>query len=80
MTNRQYEKPPPFDPEVATVLDVVAAHPATQDVFRGYDAAAGCCLLCQGLFETVGGLAARFGLDRDALVHDLTMAINKENP
>ena len=78
--NRLPGEPPPFDPEVVTVLDLVAAHPATQDVFRGYDAAAGCCLLCQGLFETINGLAARFGLDRDALVHDLTMAINKENP
>ena len=68
----------PFDPDAVTVLDLVAAHPATQDVFRSFDAAAGCCLLCQGLFETVSGLAARFGLDRDALVHDLQEAITKE--
>lgn len=67
-----------FDPETTTVLDLVAAHPATQEVFRRYDAAAGCCLLCQGLFETVSGLAARFGLDRKALVQDLLASLDKE--
>lgn len=67
-----------FDPETTTVLDLVATHPATQEVFRRYDAAAGCCLLCQGLFETVSGLAARFGLDRKALVQDLLASLDKE--
>jgi hypothetical protein len=67
-----------FDPDAATVLDLVAAHPATEDVFRRYDAPAGCCLLCQGLFETVSSLATRFGLDRAALVHDLKVIIDKE--
>ena len=70
-----------FDPDATTVLDLVAAHPATQDVFRSRDAAAGCCLLCQALFETVSGLADRFGLDREALVSDLKKAMDKEaNP
>jgi hypothetical protein len=72
-----------FDPDAATVLDLVAAHPATEVVFRARDGRAGCCILCQGLFETVSGLAARFGLDREALVHDLSQAIateQKEQP
>jgi len=42
-----------FDPDTTTVLDLVADHPSTEAVFRRYDAAAGCCLLCQELFETV---------------------------
>jgi len=67
-----------LDAASITVLDLVAAHPATQDVFRAYDAKAGCCLLCQGLFETIAGLAERFGLDRTALVSDLEKAIQKE--
>lgn len=71
---------PAFDPGTVTVLDLVAAHPATQAVFRRYDASAGCCLLCQGLFETVASLATRFGLDREALVHDLTLAMTKDTP
>ncbi|KHK04070.1 hypothetical protein [Desulfovibrio sp. TomC] len=67
-----------FDPDTTTVLDLVAAHPATEAVFRRFDAAAGCCLLCQGLFETVSGLAARFGLDRRTLTTDLLLAITQE--
>ncbi|MHC1789378.1 hypothetical protein [Solidesulfovibrio sp.] len=67
-----------FAPDTATVLDLVAAHPATEAVFRRYDAAAGCCLLCQGLFETVPALAARFGLDAQALRADLLQAITQE--
>lgn len=67
-----------FDPDTATVLDLVAAHPSTETVFRRYDAAAGCCLLCQGLFETVAGLAVRFGLDGKMLTTDLIQAIRKE--
>ena len=69
-----------FDPETTTVLDLVAAHPATEAVFRRYDAAAGCCLLCQGLFETVAGLAARFGLDGERLAADLSRTIIEERP
>jgi hypothetical protein len=64
--------------DTATVLDVVAEHPATEAVFRRYDAAAGCCLLCQGLFETIPGLAERFGLDREVLLADLLAVITKE--
>jgi hypothetical protein len=67
-----------LDLETATVLDLVAAYPATETVFRAHDALAGTCLLCQGLFETISGLAERFGLDRAALVSDLKNAMQKE--
>jgi len=68
------------DPATATVLDLVAAHPATEAVFRRYDASAGCCILCVALFKTVAELAARYGLDAEALAHDLSQAIDTENP
>ena len=67
-----------FDPDTTTLLDLVAAHPSTEAVFSRYDAAAGCCLLCQGLFETVAGLAVRFGLDGKRLTADLLQAITQE--
>lgn len=60
------------------MLDVVAACRATEDVFRRYDDTAGCCILCQALFETISGLAARFGLDWHALLTDLKTVIAKE--
>ncbi len=69
-----------FDPATHTVLDLVAAHPETESVFRRYDAAAGTCILCQALFETVNGLASRFALDREALVSDLSAVIIREKP
>lgn len=69
-----------FDPATTTVLDLVAAHPAVEAVFRRYDAKAGCCILCEALFETITELAARRGLDATALTHDLSQAIDPENP
>jgi len=67
-----------IDPDTATVLDLVAAHPATETVFRNYDTKAGCSILCQGLFETISGVAMRFGLDREALLSDLSEVISQE--
>ena len=69
-----------FDPATTTVLELVAAHPAVEAVFRRCDAKAGCCILCEALFETVADLAARYGLDATALTHDLSRAIDTENP
>lgn len=69
-----------FDPATATVLDLVAAHPATEAVCRRYDALAGCCILCEALFETMPALCARYGLDAKALTHDLFRAIDTETP
>ena len=69
-----------FDPDTTVILDLVAAHPATEPVFRRYDAAAGCCILCSALFETVSAACARFGLDGQALAHDLAEAITTERP
>ncbi|QAZ67538.1 hypothetical protein [Solidesulfovibrio carbinolicus] len=69
-----------FDPATTTVLDLVAAHPAAEAVFRRYDAKAGCCILCEALFETLPALCARYGLDAEALAHDLSRAIDTETP
>jgi hypothetical protein len=58
----------------AAVLDVVAAWPRTQAVFRSWDERAGACILCEALFETVQDVAERFGLDLDALLGELREA------
>jgi len=71
------DAPNGIDPDTMTVLDMVAAHPVTQDVFRSYDEQAQTCILCHGLFETLSGLASRFGLDRAALLSDLEKAMEK---
>ena len=63
-----------------TVLDIVAAHKATEAVFRARDEQAGECILCQALFETVGAVAERYGLDLDALLADLEAAARPDAP
>jgi hypothetical protein len=57
-----------------TLLDIVHAHPATEAVFRSRDAAAGVCLLCTALFDTVADAAARHGLDLEDLLAELEHA------
>lgn len=46
-----------------TVLDIVSAHKQTETIFRSYDQRAGECVLCNALFETLEGLARKYGLD-----------------
>lgn len=54
-----------------SLLDVVAAYPATEAVFRSRDAAAGACLLCTALFDSIEVAAARHGLDLETLLEEL---------
>ncbi|OIQ50024.1 hypothetical protein BerOc1_01954 [Pseudodesulfovibrio hydrargyri] len=61
-----------------TLLDIVHKHRAAEAVFRARDEQAGECLLCKALFETVADVAARYGLDLDALMADLEAAISEE--
>lgn len=58
-----------------TLLDIVHAHPATEAVFRSRDAAAGVCLLCTALFDTVADVAARHGIDLEELLAELNAAV-----
>jgi hypothetical protein len=63
-----------IDP-TATLLDTVAAHPETEAVFRAHGEAAGVCILCEALFETIENAARLHGLDLEKLLQDLTRAI-----
>jgi hypothetical protein len=61
-----------------TLLDVVHQYRSTEAVFRARDEQAGECLLCKALFETVADVAARYGLDLEALLADLEAAAESE--
>ncbi len=63
-----------------TLLDVVHAHPATEPVFRSRDAAAGVCLLCTALFDSIETVATRHRLDLAALLDDLEHAAQAPPP
>ena len=61
-----------------TVLDTVAAWKETQAVFQRYDALAGECICCNALFETIGDMAQKYGLNLDGLLADLEVAAMKK--
>ena len=51
-----------------TVLEVICRHRETEKVFRNYDTAAGVCLCCQALFDSLEELARKYGLDLERLL------------
>ncbi|MFW5975183.1 MAG: hypothetical protein ACOCP6_00325 [Desulfosalsimonas sp.] len=60
-----------------TVLDVVSRYRQSDRVFRKYDAAAGECICCNALFETLSDVAAKYRLDLARLISDLESGANK---
>lgn len=57
-----------------TVLDVIARYRETEQVFRSYDQKAGVCICCEALFEPIGDVARRYGLNLDELLSALAEA------
>ena len=57
-----------------TVLDVVSTWRGTEAVFKRYDRDAGECICCNALFDTLGRMAERYGLDLTSLLRDLESA------
>ena len=56
------------------VLDVVAAHRATEAVFQRFDRQAGECICCNALFETLEHVAEKYALDLKRLLEELERA------
>ena len=44
------------------------------ELFRRYDAAAGVCLCCQALFDSLEAMARKYNLDLQKLMEDLRAA------
>jgi hypothetical protein len=57
-----------------TILEVILQFRQTEQVFRRYDAAAGVCLCCQALFDSLEELARKYDLDLQSLLADLEQA------
>lgn len=62
-----------IDPSM-TVLDVVSANNATQEVFKRYDFLAKECICCNCLFESLEHMAAKYGINLEELLRDLNQA------
>ena len=61
-----------------SVLDVLSLCRETEDVFRSYDDAAGECICCNALFETLHDLAKKYHLDLERLLADLRAMARKQ--
>jgi hypothetical protein len=57
-----------------TILDIVGRYRNTEAVFRAWDERAGVCLCCQALFDPLDEVAARYGLDLEAMLTGLKAA------
>jgi hypothetical protein len=62
------------EPEM-TVLDIISAHRETEAVFRSYGEAAGECICCNALFETLKEMTNRYGLDLEEVLTDLKNSV-----
>lgn len=67
----------PITPD-QTVLDIVAAYPETEPVFRSLDDRAGECVLCNALFETIADLCSKYNINQAELLFDLNKAVSGE--
>jgi len=57
-----------------TVLEIVSSYKETEAVFQSYDQAAGECICCNALFETLKDVASKYDLNLEQLIHDLKQA------
>lgn len=59
-----------------SILDVVEKHPAIQAVLERYDQEAGECICCNSLFETIGEVAEKYGIDLQSFLEDINTAVD----
>ncbi len=57
------------------IIDIVYKYPQTEEIFRRYDEKAGCCVLCQHLFDTINELAVLYRLDLEEIINNLATAV-----
>ena len=56
------------------VVEVIYRFRPTEAVFKRYDQKAGECICCQALFDSVGQVAVKYGLDLAELLTELNKA------
>ena len=68
------EKRMDITPETS-VIDVISRYRETEKIFKRLEAETGACICCQGLFDTLGEAAARFGFDLNAVLREIRAVI-----
>ncbi|MGI6548483.1 MAG: hypothetical protein ACOX4Q_00395 [Syntrophomonadales bacterium] len=51
-----------------SLLEIVELSPQSEEVFHQYDDEAGCCLLCNNLFDPLEEVAKTYSLDLDQIL------------
>ncbi|NLL86869.1 MAG: hypothetical protein GX229_10330 [Syntrophomonadaceae bacterium] len=54
-----------------SLLQIVELSPQSEEVFHQYDDEAGCCLLCNNLFDSLEEVARTYSLDLDQILAKL---------
>jgi hypothetical protein len=54
-----------------TLLEIIELRPNAVEVFRQYEQAAGSCLLCNNLFDSLESVAIRYDIELDKLLEEL---------
>ena len=74
MTEKQkHETQAEITPQM-TVIDVIYKHRNTELVFKAYDTAAGACICCSSLFDTIEEVSENYGIDLAELMRFLRRA------
>ncbi len=54
-----------------SLLEIVEASPRSEEIIRQYDGEAGCCLLCNNLFDSLEDVARNYSLDLNQILAKL---------
>ncbi len=64
------QTPPMIAPE-AMMIDIISSYRQTEPIFKRLEEETGTCVLCQGLFLSLGDAAEKFGFDLEAVLRNL---------
>ena len=72
------ETPPAIAP-ATVMIDIISQYRHTEPIFKNLEEETGTCVLCEGLFLSLGDAARKFGFDLDAVLKKLRATVGPEN-
>ena len=72
------ETPPSIAPGTI-MIDIISQYRHTEAIFKHLEEETGACVLCQGLFLSLGEAAEKFGFDLETLLKNLHAVIGGED-
>ncbi len=61
----------------ASLLELAEAYPGIKEVLDRYNLQAGECILCYSLFETLGDVIKKYGLDEKKLLNEVVALVKR---